>query len=70
MKDACPDAHSASPSGTTFKEHIARKLPGIEGQGARITFHEQTPNGFTNLYLDDLEPLPDRPREARDADSA
>ncbi len=42
---------------STFKEQIAQKLPGLTGKRARITFHEQLRDGFTNVYLDDIEPL-------------
>jgi hypothetical protein len=42
---------------STFKEQIGAKLPGLEGKRARITFHEQERDGFTNVYLDDVEPL-------------
>ena len=42
---------------STFKEQIAAKLPGIEGKRARIKFHEQERDGFTNVYLDAVEPL-------------
>jgi hypothetical protein len=42
---------------TTFKENVAAKLPGVEGRRARIEFHEQERNGFTNVYLDDVAPL-------------
>jgi hypothetical protein len=42
---------------STFKEQIAAKLPGLEGKRARIQFHEQERNGFTNVYLDAVEPL-------------
>jgi hypothetical protein len=42
---------------TTFKERVASKLPGLEGRRARIEFHEQERNGFTNVYLDDVTPL-------------
>jgi hypothetical protein len=50
---------------STFKEAIAAKLPGLEGRRARITFHEQERDGFTNVYLDGVEPLE---QEAADAD--
>ena len=53
---------------STFKEHIARKLAGAEGKRARITFHEQTRDGFTNVYLDDLESFADQPRATNEAD--
>jgi hypothetical protein len=55
---------------TTFREGIARKAVETEGRRARIKFHEQERNGFTNVYLDavevldeaepDAEPAPDR----------
>ena len=44
---------------TTFKERIAAKLPGLEGRRARIDFHEQQRDGFTNVYLDDVAALED-----------
>src|SRR5689334_23988571 len=48
---------------STFKEPIAAKLPGLEGRRARIKFHEQERDGFTNVYLDAVEPL-DEPSAA------
>ena len=49
---------------STFREQIAAKLPGLEGRRARITYHEQERGGFTNVYLDAVEPLgEDRARE-------
>jgi hypothetical protein len=42
---------------TTFKEAVAAKLPGLDGRRARIEFHEQERNGFTNVYLDDVQPI-------------
>jgi hypothetical protein len=44
---------------STFKETVAASLPGLEGRRARITFHEQERQGFTNVYLDSAEPLDD-----------
>ena len=44
---------------STFKEQIAAKLPGLEGRRARIKYHEQQRDGFTNVYLDSVEPLED-----------
>ena len=34
---------------STFKEQVAAKLPGLEGKRARIKFHEQERDGFTNV---------------------
>ena len=42
---------------TTFREQIARDALRAEGHRARITFHEQQRNGFTNVYLDRVELL-------------
>jgi hypothetical protein len=48
---------------TTFKEPIAREAAAAEGHRARIRYHEQERNGFTNVYLDAVEPL-DEPDES------
>ena len=56
---------------STFKEQIAAKLPGLEGRRARIKYHEQQRDGFTNVYLDSVEPLEEAAaagEEASDAD--
>ena len=42
---------------TTFKEPIAKAALAAEGRRARIAWHEQERNGFTNVYLDRVEPL-------------
>jgi hypothetical protein len=46
---------------TTFKEPIAKQAVGAEGKRARITYHEQERNGFTNVYLDKVEPFEEEP---------
>ena len=55
---------------TTFREAIARQAVAAEGRRARIEFHEQQRNGFTNVYLDGVEPLEEDNGEHRDADEA
>src|SRR3954469_17014419 len=55
---------------TTFKEDIARHAVAAEGKRARIEFHEQQRNGFTNVYLDRVEPLEEAEEEHRDTDEA
>jgi hypothetical protein len=52
---------------TTFKERVDAKLPGLEGRRARIEFHEQQRDGFTNVYLDDVAALDDERTAAADA---
>jgi hypothetical protein len=54
---------------STFKEQIAAKLPGLEGKRARIEFHEQERNGFTNVYLDAVAPLEEKNDEGRSSDA-
>jgi hypothetical protein len=54
---------------TTFKEPIARQAIAAEGKRARIEFHEQERNGFTNVYLDKVEPLSDENDEGDGAES-
>jgi hypothetical protein len=44
---------------TTFRPQIGEEAAKYYGGRARITFHEQERNGFTNVYLDGIEPLPD-----------
>jgi hypothetical protein len=56
---------------STFKEEIARGLPGLEGKRARIRFHEQARGEYTNVYLDAVEPLDeDAGPTGTDADEA
>jgi hypothetical protein len=49
---------------TTFREGIARKAVEAEGRRARIKFHEQERNGFTNVYLDAVEVLEEAKAES------
>jgi hypothetical protein len=44
---------------TTFKEAIAKQAVAAVGRRARIEYHEQQRNGFTNVYLDRVEVLED-----------
>lgn len=55
---------------TTFKEPIARDAVAAEGRRARIEFHTQERNGFTNVYLDRVTPLEDEEQPGADAPSA
>jgi hypothetical protein len=41
---------------TTFRPPIGEAARALEGRDARIKFHEQERNGFTNVYLDAIEP--------------
>jgi hypothetical protein len=37
---------------TTFRPQIGEEAAKYDGRRARITFHEEERNGFTNVYLD------------------
>jgi len=55
---------------TTFREGIAKQALAAEGSRARIECHEEQRNGFTNVYLDGVEPLEDdEPREGTDREA-
>src|SRR5690349_7042636 len=51
---------------TTFRDGIARAALAAEGRRARITFHEQQRGAFTNVYLDSVEILEDKPTQAEE----
>jgi hypothetical protein len=41
---------------TTFRPQIGEQAAQYQGRRARISFHEEERNGFTNVYLDGIEP--------------
>ena len=43
---------------TTFREQIGKRARDLEGQTARIEFHEEQRGRYTNVYLDKVEPAP------------
>jgi hypothetical protein len=55
---------------TTFRPPIGQAAEKAQGSRARISFHEEERNGFRNVYLDKVEPLPDAapPSQAGDSD--
>jgi hypothetical protein len=55
---------------TTFKEAIARDALAAEGKRARIAFHTQERNGFTNVYLDGVTVLDGDDERGEDAAAA
>lgn len=46
---------------TTFRPQIGAAAKAAEGRRARIEYHETQRNGFTNVYLDKVEPAPAAP---------
>jgi hypothetical protein len=56
---------------TTFRPQIGEEAAKHEGRRARIKYHEEERNGFTNVYLDGIEPLAgDGQEEDHDAEEA
>jgi hypothetical protein len=45
---------------TTFRPRIGEEAERHRGRRARIAFHEEDRNGFKNVYLDGIEPLPEQ----------
>ncbi len=58
---------------TTFRESIGEAAKGLDGQRARIEYHESQRGQYTNVYLDKIEPAPPERGEGgsdRDPDEA
>jgi hypothetical protein len=53
---------------TTFRPAIGQAAEQAEGSRARISFHEEERNGFRNVYLDKVEPVPAPPGGSSDSD--
>ena len=53
---------------TTFREQIGKRARELEGQTARIEFHEQQRGQYTNVYLDKVEPAPENDSTAGGSD--
>src|ERR671929_1455742 len=51
---------------TTFRPEIGEQARRAIGRRARIEFHEQQRGGFTNVYLDAVEPADEEPAEGAD----
>jgi hypothetical protein len=49
---------------TTFRPRIGEEAERHRGRRARIEYHEEDRNGFHNVYLDAIEPLPDDEQDA------
>jgi hypothetical protein len=55
---------------TTFRPTIGREALKYEGRRAHIKFHEQERDGFTNVYLDAVDPLEQEAAADADVDEA
>lgn len=54
---------------TTFRPQIGAAAKAAEGRRARIEFHETQRGGFTNVYLDRVEPIAgEQPRPSEGAE--
>src|SRR5439155_20615689 len=54
---------------TTFREAIGERAKELEGQRARIKYHEEQRGDYENVYLDKVEPAAAKPGEADHADT-
>jgi hypothetical protein len=56
---------------TTFRPQIGTSATKYDGRRARISYHEEERNGFTNVYLDAIEPAdePDSGSAGQEPDS-
>jgi len=55
---------------TTFRPQIGNEAAKYQGKRARISFHEEERNGFTNVYLDGITAAQADDGEDRDAEEA
>ena len=55
---------------TTFRPQIGEEAAKYEGRRARIKYHEEERNGFTNVYLDGIEPAAGGQDEDQEAEEA
>jgi hypothetical protein len=44
---------------TTFREAIGERARELKGQRVRITYHAEERGQYTNVYLDQLDPVPE-----------
>ena len=44
---------------STFRPRIGQAAAAFEGRRAKIEYHEEERNGFTNVYLDSIEAAPE-----------
>jgi hypothetical protein len=54
---------------STFRPQIGREAEKYEGRRARIEFHEEERNGFTNVYLDKIEAAPEEQPKSGGSDT-
>jgi hypothetical protein len=54
---------------TTFRPRIGEEAERHAGRRARITYHEEERDGFRNVYLDGVQPLPDAAGEEDGAEA-
>ena len=53
---------------TTFREGIGKRAQELEGDRARIEYHEEQRGQYQNVYLDKVEPAPSSPEGDGDTD--
>jgi len=55
---------------TTFREEIGERARALKGRMVRITYHEVQRGRYTNVYLDELEEVPENREAVSDVEEA
>jgi len=55
---------------TTFHEQIGERARALKGRRVRISYHEVQRGRYTNVYLDELEEIPESREAISDVDEA
>jgi hypothetical protein len=55
---------------TTFHEEIGERAKTLKGRRVRISYHEVQRGRYTNVYLDELEELPESQEAVSDVEEA
>ena len=53
-------ADDAGKEYTTFRPRVGEEAERFSGRRAQISFHEEERNGFQNVYLDGIAPVPEQ----------
>ena len=54
---------------TTFREKIGDAAKAMEGQPARIEYHEEQRGQYQNVYLDKVEPAPEEAGDGQEGET-
>ncbi len=55
---------------STFREEVARSFVGLEGRRVRLEYHDERRGDYTNVYVDRVEPVEERPEPEPETEEA